>query len=212
MQRITRLLLPLLLLVALAAPARGGLLPCLDPYYPWSIRVGPYLNVTDPSGRPAWIAGHGWYDQYDYWMEKSYTVQEVHIGDTLTINLHDTNVSIINGDHGTAYWSVDKTISHDCWGDGGLVLSTGESFNALYEVNYAKWLATDEPIYCYPEWWGRGCRDGQCCAPTETGYEPPHYSPLHPEPVSEPSSLLLLAIALVIGWGVWATRKKICDL
>lgn len=111
MQYITRLLLPLLLLVALAAQARGGLLPCLDPYYPWSIRVGPYLNVTDPSGCPAWFAGHGWYDQYDYWMEKSNTVQEVHIGDTLTINLHDTNVSIINGDHGTAYWNVEEALA-----------------------------------------------------------------------------------------------------
>ena len=25
-------------------------------------------------------------------------------------------------------------------------------------------------------------------------------------------NLLLLAVALVIGWGMWTTRKKICDL
>jgi len=207
MQPLTRLLLPLLLLVALVAPARGGLLPCLDPYYPWSIRVGPYLNVTDPSGRPAWVAGHGWYDQYDYWMEKSNTVQEVHIGDTLTIDLHDTNVSIINGDHGTAYWNVERSISHDCWGDGGLVLSTNESFNALYEVNYAKWLATGD-TYCYPEWWGRGCRDeNHCCTPAETGYEPSHYSPHHVEPVSEPSSAVLVLVVIVIAAVVYLKKR-----
>jgi hypothetical protein len=164
------------------------------------------LNVVDPGEDHHWIRGYGWYDQYGYGMEMSHTCQEVHVGDTLTINLHDTNVSIINGDHGTAYWSVDKTIDHDCWGDGGLVLSTGESFNALYEVNYAKWLAFDEPYY--PVWWGHGggCCDNHCCTPS-ADYEPSHYSPHHPEPVSEPSSAALVLAMIVIA-AIVVLRKK----
>jgi len=205
MQPLTRLL-PLLLLVALAAPARGGLLPCLDPYYPWSIRVGPYLNVVDPGEYRLPIRGNGWYDQYGYGMEKSFTCQEVHIGDTLTINLHDTNVSIINGDHGTAYWSVDKTIDHDCWGDGGLVLSTGESFNALYEVNYAKWLSVDEP-FC-PTWChGDGYCDDHRCTPAGD-YEPPRNQPHRFEPVSEPSSVMLVLVVIIVAAIVIVKKRK----